>query len=355
MPEVSKLDPHLVRVVRVASFALAASALVALQLLGPSPDARAQGTGGGGVPFKTGLRRSTPAQFAASKRFVIRRARGEARPARVLLTEFLPPVGRQEINNCVGWSAAYYAYTYAVGQRRGLTDEFRGEERFHFSPSYLYNQGNGGQDRGMQIATALQILKAQGCCTLAQMPVTNDYRAQPSEAAKAYAAKFVAIDTAHLASAPGPQNIEPMKTFLADTKQPFVVGIPVFSDFYRLADPSGVYNHPANDRNVEGYHAITIIGYDESKRAFRMINSWGTDWGDNGQLWLSEEFVANHAFEAWGFKPGGPKARPGDPNARPWPANITLAPPSSPSSSRTGGARGVQVVPRRAPVRDFDR
>ncbi len=54
-----------------------------------------------------------------------------------------------------------------------------------------------------------------------------------------------------------------------------------------------------------------------------MVNSWGPNWGDKGQLWLSENFIATNAFEAWGFVPGGPRAR-----SIKLPASISIAPPA---------------------------
>lgn len=40
-----------------------------------------------------------------------------------------------------------------------------------------------------------------------------------------------------------------------------------------------------------GRHMITVIGYRPG--AFRILNSWGTDWADGGFGWLSERFVAS--------------------------------------------------------------
>lgn len=40
---------------------------------------------------------------------------------------------------------------------------------------------------------------------------------------------------------------------------------------------------------VAGGHAWLVIGYNATKKAFRVLNSWGPDWGDNGKAWISEE------------------------------------------------------------------
>ena len=34
-----------------------------------------------------------------------------------------------------------------------------------------------------------------------------------------------------------------------------------------------------------GGHAMVITAYDDARSAYRVLNSWGADWGDNGYLW----------------------------------------------------------------------
>ena len=33
-------------------------------------------------------------------------------------------------------------------------------------------------------------------------------------------------------------------------------------------------------------HAITIVGWDDSKKAYLIKNSWGTEWGEKGYMWI---------------------------------------------------------------------
>ena len=42
-------------------------------------------------------------------------------------------------------------------------------------------------------------------------------------------------------------------------------------------------------------HALTIVGYNDNKfgGAFRIVNSWGKDWGDNGYFWLKYKDFKN--------------------------------------------------------------
>ncbi|MBI4928909.1 MAG: hypothetical protein HY835_14170 [Anaerolineae bacterium] len=46
----------------------------------------------------------------------------------------------------------------------------------------------------------------------------------------------------------------------------------------------GVFNEK-NPGNVN--HAITLIGWDDAKKAWRIKNSWGTAWGESGYMWIA--------------------------------------------------------------------
>ncbi len=197
---------------RRAFVSAAVAALVGLApILGGAHSALAQ------TKYPLGAVPSTPQAFTKASRFVIRAKRGGDRPASVLLTQFLPPVGNQgNQNSCVGWSTAYYAYSYAVAQKRLLTDQDRADAKFQFSPAYIYHLGNGGNDKGMAISNAMNILKARGCCTLAEMPYNvTDFLSQPTDMANKRAARYVAVDVASITQGPG-DAAEKMKTFLAD-------------------------------------------------------------------------------------------------------------------------------------------
>ncbi len=75
-------------------------------------------------------------------------------------------------------------------------------------------------------------------------------------------------------------------------KIPVVIGINTFfDDSYKKGD---VFDVDKMKENF-GYHAMTIVGYDDKKLdetgkeipSFKIINSWGKSWGDDGYLWIS--------------------------------------------------------------------
>lgn len=47
---------------------------------------------------------------------------------------------------------------------------------------------------------------------------------------------------------------------------------------------SGVFNESSS---ADINHAITLVGWDDSKQAWRIKNSWGTGWGESGYMWIA--------------------------------------------------------------------
>ena len=300
---------------------LRASTVALLCLLLPGTT-RAQGTGC--VP-------SPPEAFKTHTHARIATKRSVDRPSKFSLAADLPPIGDQGgTGSCVGWSTAYYCYSTSIARQRKLTDAQRTDPHFLFSPAFIWHQYNlGDKEHGMHIFQAFDILEKQGCGTLAEMPwVEKDITTLPTDAVKTHALRYRARQTVSLFK--GKLNGEPgdpekLKTWLWEVKQPFVIGIPVYNSFQRAShDPDFVYRLSSDEGKLLGYHAICIVGYDNDKHAFLMVNSWTDKWANKGLMWLDETFVAENAIEGWGQRPGGPIARGMQPyRIRP---NITLEP-----------------------------
>lgn len=46
---------------------------------------------------------------------------------------------------------------------------------------------------------------------------------------------------------------------------------------------------PKSKDPIVGYHAMCIVGYDGDR--FRVLNSWGGNWRDNGFCWMSGDYI----------------------------------------------------------------
>ncbi len=73
------------------------------------------------------------------------------------------------------------------------------------------------------------------------------------------------------------QDETALKTALYN-QGPLVVTMAVYDDFYSYS--SGVYSYTSG--GLDGYHAIELVGWDDTNQCFIVKNSWGTDWGENG-------------------------------------------------------------------------
>jgi C1A family cysteine protease/fibronectin type 3 domain-containing protein len=211
-------------------------------------------------------------------------------PSRVDLSADMPPVVNQgQQNSCVAFSVGYYTRSYFEKKARGWSYDsppYGGEGEHVFSPAFIYNQINGGQDSGSYFHHALDLVTRKGAAPWKMMPYNaQDYRTQPSEAAKTSALQYKAASYRRIPF----DNIQAVKAELA-AGRPVIFGIVVDDAFYNLG--TKVYDQPKG--RSYGGHAMTLVGYDDSKTspkgdrgAFKLINSWGREWGENGYGWIS--------------------------------------------------------------------
>ncbi|NBF39568.1 MAG: hypothetical protein GVY14_04065 [Spirochaetes bacterium] len=218
---------------------------------------------------------------------------GDARAADLLprtvdLSEHMPTPGHQgPIGSCGAWASAYALRSYQENVERGWGADSDSEV---FSPSFLYNLFSDGEDRGAHFPGLFALLEKRGCATLATMPYTTDLTVSPGEEALEEAQKYRILSYERL----DPQNLEALKTVLADG-EPVVFGAMLYRDF--ISYDGGVYTQRSPQEY--GRHGMTLSGYDDDRQAFRLINSWGTNWGEEGYAWMSYDTFRDTAFEAY--------------------------------------------------------
>jgi hypothetical protein len=78
-----------------------------------------------------------------------------------------------------------------------------------------------------------------------------------------------------------------------------MVGIEMTPSFWDVK-PGQVAWQPAADERRLGGHAMIVVGYDEVRKSFEVMNSWGTTWADNGYVWIDYETFGN--FVKYGFQ-----------------------------------------------------
>jgi hypothetical protein len=218
-------------------------------------------------------------------------------PTVVDLRPNLPPPGDQgRQNSGVAWAAAALKSYYAG--RRGKWDvQFT---RFQFSPSWIYNQQNGGVDGGMRPSSALDLLVKQGADSVDFFPYdASDFSTKPDAPSLARANRFTGARWHTLDPA-----TEVLKLAIAQLR-PVMVTLPVHPDFDELSAANPVYDDLVGD--LRGYHTVVIVGFDDHRGGFCVLNSWGRSWGEGGYGWLAYELTsyvqAAYLLEDSKFKP----------------------------------------------------
>lgn len=225
-------------------------------------------------------------------------------PKSIDLSSMMPPVGNQgRQNSCVAWATGYAIKSYLL-KNKGQAPEYDppfagGKGNFVFSPAFIYNQQNGGEDKGLYYYKTMEFLKSNGAAPWSSMPYSDkDYLTQPSASSKKEALKFKIKSFSRLNF----KNPDEIKRVLAG-KNVVMVGMIIDDAFYKLKG-STIYDE--NGGQSYGGHAMTIVGYDDQKKsksgkkgAFKLQNSWGTNWGDKGFGWVSYSMLAKVGQETY--------------------------------------------------------
>jgi len=237
----------------------------------------------------------------------------------------LPPIGNQgDQGSCVAWATAYYK-SFQEGKEHGW--DFSDNSQIA-SPAFIFNQivlikpewFFGTKEEGSYLFDAFLLLAREGCCSLTDMPYNeNNYSTLPTKNQLKNAINWKADSFSfffyqnnyHEGNQIGKRkqplldkDIEDLKIHLANGDI-FVMTIPVYLDGFRLTgmrNNNYFYDGPSSETTFKGVHAICICGYYDDlgngKGGFKLRNSWGTEWGNNGDAYISYNFVKNYAIEA---------------------------------------------------------
>jgi hypothetical protein len=210
------------------------------------------------------------------------------------LSDEMPPVGDQGgQGSCVSWALGYYHRTQLEYRERhwDLTSPHH-----QFSPAFIYNQVNGGADRGSYFEHSARLVCEQGCASMADIPYNQyDYLSWPSESAFSHAISF-RTRTWNWMNVRDTVELGNVKQLLANGST-VVLGINCYQNFMNINQFDNIYC--VADRygpNTFG-HGVTIVGYDDSlpthdgTGALKLVNSFGTGWGASGFWWMSYEAV----------------------------------------------------------------
>jgi hypothetical protein len=222
--------------------------------------------------------------------------------------EGLPPVGDQVVGgSCYAWAAAYYYLTHLQWQEYGWDVN---DPAHQFSPAFVYNLTNGGVDNGASAGEnarhdSFELLETLGCATMEDMPYSyTGYRTFPSETAFRNGIKFRTLSTHHIETRTD-SGLQVLKDHLLDGNLA-VMGIYGYQNLNNINSYNNIYCQSQATGGRLYWHEVTVVGYNDTLvtadgiGAFRLINEWGTGWGDDGFFWMSYEAV-KHTQTSYGY------------------------------------------------------
>jgi hypothetical protein len=241
--------------------------------------------------FSSGFLASPPKEYKNNKKID---KISERLPPSVDLSSRMPPPGDQgQQGSCVAWAVAYAARSYYLGlEGVDLSNQIQLP-----SPAYIYNQINPnslvGCDSGTLIPDALNVLKRQGVASMAEFPYN------PLVCSKKPDQNVIAAARRNVIS-----DWRAVRPSVAAIKAELYRGNPVIfgmmiDEAFQYHVGSKPYVNRSDAPSPDG-HAMVIVGYDDLRNAFKIQNSWGSDWwGTSGRAWIDYETLRKRTGELY--------------------------------------------------------
>lgn len=230
-------------------------------------------------------------------------------PASVDLSGKFPPIGDQgEYGTCVTWAVGYNLKTALNGIDNQWSASQLAQASNQTSPKDLFlaipASQKGSNCNGTQFESAMDQLITRGSASLATVPYTSLGNCSQSpqsnwtqEAADNKLVNYRKIADKNNASS---MTVDNFKAYLAEGR-PVAIGARLGDRFMRWNSSAVIdYDTYQNPGMQHAYHAMVLAGYDDNRQAFKVINTWGSSWGNAGTIWVDYNFfISSFCFAAF--------------------------------------------------------
>ena len=230
---------------------------------------------------------------------------------KVDLTRYCPQVQHQgEISSCVGWSLGYGVMTIERAIQHGWTDPREITNNAN-SALYIFNQvSQGNCNSGITFTDALGYLSEDGNCLAKDFRIdVNDCQAPVPRSVETYAIEH--YEPLFRSRDPAKKKIRKTRMVLAQNK-PVAIGMIIRNNFMQLNRTDEQWRPRIGDTTYASGHAMLVVGYDDNRfarspqgnypdmrGAFKIMNSWGREWGQNGFIWVRYRYFAEFCKQAF--------------------------------------------------------
>jgi len=235
-------------------------------------------------------------------------------PLRLDLSPYCPSVRHQgDVPSCVGWSAGYGAMTIERAIRNNWNDQNEISENAS-SALFVYNLLATGDCGALRMPEALKALQEKGNCLARDFDFDiEDCNKEVPEVLIEKAADYRIEEFVRLFNIKDSDTIKinTTKMILAQQK-PVVVGMKVLNNFFGIGNGDISWIPTIGDQTYAGGHAMVVVGYDDEKfnpgrrdvapnmkGAFKIMNSWGKNWGADGFIWVRYAHFAAYCRHAY--------------------------------------------------------
>ncbi len=215
-------------------------------------------------------------------------------PEIVSLEQFFPPIGDQgKKGTCVAWAVGYNLKTALNAIDHHWDSSMLSLPSYQTSPQDLWlsipKHKKGAGCSGTFFEAAFNSLLTVGAASMELVP----YRVLHGCDGIAVGDSINRISNFYHVTSDGKlPKIGELKAYLADTI-PLVISAHLGDNFMKWSNDKVIKSDTYNYTGMHAYHAMVLVGYDNSRQAFRLRNSWGPKWGDNGSVWVDYSFFCN--------------------------------------------------------------
>ena len=236
-------------------------------------------------------------------------------------TKYFPAVGSQgSLGSCATWGTVYYQFTYEINRMRGTAATAENTA----SPKFVYNLLSDMKGTGTSAEENYAVLKTQGAPPISMLPYDNNgmnwcvdekiWREALNWRLESYEElQYLGRDGREITSEKDP-DLDEIKSALNNGH------VVAYSSYINSWVSDKIEAHPDAPENSKhegeeivkylngskGGHRMVIVGYNDDiwfdqngnnqvdegeKGAFKIANSWGSDFGNSGFCWFAYDAV----------------------------------------------------------------
>jgi hypothetical protein len=223
------------------------------------------------------------------------------------LSPYAPVIAQQPFKNCYAYASVYAGRTILYNILHGYTNK---PDSTIFSAAFLerifYSDQSACQSAGYDTREACRLLQDTGAVFRHDFPEECTTNPIPAALWQKAAANRIKVHNLYEPCSPAADKVRAIKEALA-AHRPVVLGWNSVASFN-----GGGYNRDLwaptrwnrwfNSCSTAADHAICVVAYSDNRYggAFRIMNSWSTDWGKGGMIWIRYSDLAD--FSEFGIE-----------------------------------------------------